>query len=823
MAAKPDIELLFGVKGGGTVAGASGTQIQGELDAIVKAINEKPYEIKIQLDQQSITSFKNQLADLTKYAQDQASAIKDAYKGIQFPTQPTGGNGGSTNSSGKNGGSKKTSQIIGADTSEMRKALAVLSDYQLKVNNILKSSSAAKNGKGKELYRDLQDINDALKIYKGMVEQGGVSSSEFSQIMEYVSSTIKRARSEFKLLGEDFNNEKILKGSVTQFDGLADIQKYRAQIDRMQKEWTAASVSGAKSYTAMQNLSAEASALKVIEQNLRNGTLGAEDLAKALEHARAVIRQTTEEAKLNGEDKPIINFNAGSEENIKALTKVDKLLTQTKKNYQSWTAAAKGATEQDYSGLKSSITILEELHKELAEGKISFKDYTERFTDVSSKVVRYSSNIRAAGKDTKSFGDSIKDLFGKFSRWLSVSQIVMKTIQTFKQMGRIVIDIDTAMTDLRKVTDETEVVYDSFLSNAVVRAKELGATLTDVVSASADFAKLGKSIQEASELADAAIVYKNVGDDIDSIGTAAESIISTMQAFSKEGHTAMEIVDRYNIVGNNFAITSTGVGDALQRSAAAMNAAGNSLDETIALITASNTIVQNPDSVGTTLKTVSMYLRAAKTEAEEAGESTEGMADSMSELRNEILKLTGNKVDIQIDENNFKSTYQILKELSAEWKNLTDISKANILEMIGGKRNANVVSALLEKFDIAEAALTKSANSAGSALAENEKYLDSIQGKIQQFHASWQALSNSVVNSDFLKVAVDGVRLLIDGITWLTDTFGGLGLAISAAPLVVFVSKLKPVAETLNIVQDAARSFVGGVKRHPLLNTPTIS
>jgi hypothetical protein len=45
-----------------------------------------------------------------------------------------------------------------------------------------------------------------------------------------------------------------------------------------------------------------------------------------------------------------------------------------------------------------------------------------------------------------------------------------------------------------------------------------------------------------------------------------------------------------------------------------------------------------------------MYLRAAKTEAEEAGESTDGMASSVSELRSELLELTGGKLDIQIDE-----------------------------------------------------------------------------------------------------------------------------------------------------------------------------
>ena len=56
---------------------------------------------------------------------------------------------------------------------------------------------------------------------------------------------------------------------------------------------------------------------------------------------------------------------------------------------------------------------------------------------------------------------------------------------------------------------------------------------------------------------------------------------------------------------------------------------GTALTSRLALITAANSVTQDVDKVGTSLKTISMYLRAAKTEAEEAGESTEGMADSV--------------------------------------------------------------------------------------------------------------------------------------------------------------------------------------------------
>ena len=54
---------------------------------------------------------------------------------------------------------------------------------------------------------------------------------------------------------------------------------------------------------------------------------------------------------------------------------------------------------------------------------------------------------------------------------------------------------------------------------------------------------------------------------------------------------------------NNFAISSGGIGDALQRSASSLAAANNSLDQSIALITAANTVVQDPDAVGTAFKT----------------------------------------------------------------------------------------------------------------------------------------------------------------------------------------------------------------------------
>ena len=164
---------------------------------------------------------------------------------------------------------------------------------------------------------------------------------------------------------------------------------------------------------------------------------------------------------------------------------------------------------------------------------------------------------------------------------------------------------------------------------------------------------------------------------LDTVEESTESIISTMKAFGIESSDTMGIIDRFNEVGNNFAITSAGIGEAMQRSASALYEAGNTIDESIGLITAANSVIQNPEQVGTALKTLALRLRGTKTELEEAGLETDNMAESTSQLQAKLKALTHGKVDIMVDEDTFKSTTQILREMSAAWQDMTDIERAD--------------------------------------------------------------------------------------------------------------------------------------------------
>lgn len=88
------------------------------------------------------------------------------------------------------------------------------------------------------------------------------------------------------------------------------------------------------------------------------------------------------------------------------------------------------------------------------------------------------------------------------------------------------------------------------------------------------------------------------------------------------------------------------------------------------------------------------------------------------------------------------------------------------------KDRANDVAALLSNFDTAIKMVDTAENSFGSASAENEKHLDSLQGRIDVMTASLQAMSTAALDSDFLKGTVSGVTMLIDAFTSLVDTIG---------------------------------------------------
>lgn len=418
-------------------------------------------------------------------------------------------------------------------------------------------------------------------------------------------------------------------------------------------------------------------------------------------------------------------------------------------------------------------------------------------TRIADEFFKITQRIREAGQEGKKFWDVVKEkawygLAGTIGTYFGFNDI----IQYGKQAAQIVTNINSKVIDLAKVSEaSSDQIYKDFNSYAKI-AKDMGGTISDTIEATAAWSKNGYNITDSKELARVSELYKNVGDNIDIQG-ANESLISTLKGFQLQADQAEHIVDVFNEVSNNEPISSSGIGTALQRSAASFNAANTSLEKSVALITATNSVLQDEEKTGNMWKTVSARLRGADAELKSMGEDTEGMVESTSKLRDLIKGMTG--FDIMKDENTFKDIYDIVLGIGEKWDSLSDVNRASLLEKLAGKNQSNALAAALSNIDVLKKSYQEALNANGSAMREQEEYQKSIQYSIDQTKAKLEELSNDFMSSDFLKGAIDAGGKLVDILDLIVNKLG--------------------VIPTMATALSAALSFnnVGRGKMHPLI------
>lgn len=452
-------------------------------------------------------------------------------------------------------------------------------------------------------------------------------------------------------------------------------------------------------------------------------------------------------------------------------------------------------------------SIADELKTAVRSGDAKLMETT--LNSAAQKVSNLKAHVQELGLEGKTVGQVFSDLFGQhFSTAIAMAAVHLLQ-GSLQQIYQNVVDIDTAMTELKKVTNETDSTYQSFLTEAGTRAKNIGTDVSSVVNATADYARLGYSLSDATKLADVSAVYYNVGDDLDSFDKATENIVGTMKAFNIQANDAISLVDKLNNVSNNYAVSSGDLGDILQRSASAMEAAGNTLDQTIALGTAMNSVVQNAETTGSTLKVLALRIRGATTELEQMGEETDTVATSTSKLRADIMGLTNvdgkGGFDILTKSGDFKSTYDIIQGIAKVYSKMSDVDQAALLELLAGKNRANGVAALLSQASQAADVLQTSLNSSGSAMAENERVLDSVEGRLKIFEATFQEISTDLLNSGLVKGVISLGTALLDASDGFIKFSGVIPTATAALSAFLSLSN----AKTKGSIQMLA--YAGGI------------
>nr|DAT93669.1 MAG TPA: minor tail protein [Caudoviricetes sp.] len=259
-----------------------------------------------------------------------------------------------------------------------------------------------------------------------------------------------------------------------------------------------------------------------------------------------------------------------------------------------------------------------------------------------------------------------------------------------------------------------------------------------MLDATTEFRKNGFNDQDAATLGTLAAKFQNVSDEAITAGDSASFIISQMIAFGVEADNASSIIDSVNEVANQFSVSSGDLSKALGNVASTAGAMGNSMEETLGMVTAITEQTRNASKASRSLNTIFSRLSQVTDANSDTGQKLTDIYDGLN-------------IALYDNEGQMRSSYDILSDLSTKWDSLSKNQQNYIALTSAGSNQLNAFLALMNNFGHATEATETAINSAGSATKENERYMESLQAQVQALKAEFQEFATNILSSDLVK------------------------------------------------------------------------
>lgn len=463
-----------------------------------------------------------------------------------------------------------------------------------------------------------------------------------------------------------------------------------------------------------------------------------------------------------------------------AVRKVNEFKTKMLSNLQE--------LERKYKGTQMFDQVVREVEKFKTELR-GLDSYLENVSNVdmshlSGEFRRINQDLTQTKRDLSDMSNTMKsnffdDLYDSM-RTFTLGNIIGDAIQDgVSAIKDTIVNLDSALRDMMKVAPSsfqgTTEQLKAVKNDAVEVAKVVGQSSEDVIQGMAKALQTGvKTMGDALEIAKASATFANVGDlSQDQADTYIASIMSSyggmtnalkpvreeVQGMSKDYNNLTKFLDLANHAGNNFAISTGDVGEALMRSGSVLSEFGVSMQDAISMIVGANESVQDAEKVGTAIKTMATNLGGVKAAAKDGSLEMNRTAKALQTIAG--IDIYSNKQKGEI-----KDMMTILKELNVVWDDLSEDKQLAIAESIAGKNHINTLMAMMGNWETVLQYQEDYNNgfTIGSAQREQERYLNSIEGKWNTLKENLKNLVTTTISSDFAKGFLDGAISFTDGL-----------------------------------------------------------
>lgn len=553
---------------------------------------------------------------------------------------------------------QKVQQEAMAIQSKWEQAEKAIQNYMnavTKLNN-LKASDKSTGKKSYEIAGQIEEIEklkkeayDARQVLSSMINPQNVDTDTWKRYVDVINRLDQASNGS----AESVNRLKdSLKNTLN-----SELNSLQNSIDKYQNIITQAQTYPSDFHpsteynTKLANLDNANNALKDYKASLQ----GVTELTKEQQNQINRLTQNCEKAatefkNLSAAEKGTIKVGVE-----KAIQRINKDLAENTK----YSAEAKAGLNALLEQLKSG------------DPSINLRKITEEIIKIENAEI-------AAGRAGKSLWDIFKTkstygFIGQMQSYLSMYVGFYGMVNGVKKAVSTITELDTALVDLKKTTAMNENQLENFYYDSNNVAKQMGVTTKEIIDQASAWSRLGYSTAEtATTMAKLSSQFASISPGM-STDEAQEGLVSIMKAFDIDPNDVeTEIMDKVNVLGNKFAENNQDVVEGLKRSAAAMSAMGQSFTDTAALFTGGMEILQDSESMGTALRTLSMRIRGYD-------EETNQLSDDLVNVTGEVADLTKTAQDSQgvslftdATQEHYRSMVEYLGDIADRWEQISE-------------------------------------------------------------------------------------------------------------------------------------------------------
>lgn len=751
------LRIRFGVAGGSSLNGESGRDIAADLTKIAQSF--KPFvRFRVARDQQTV--FQSELDSIAKNLKLNITAH---ISGIDDAAGSTGGTSTRRQRKQTSNSGEKDKQ-----TEKIRAEQIALREYKKTYGEVIQlQKTAAKldadDPQQKYIKRKLGNL-----ITYGKKQEAIINASQSASLRAEKAATDEANALKAKNSLLDVAQQKV-KAYATELTRLN--AKIPAETGSKYGDVKTTLTSYAKDQMQLGNFENA----KIAEDQVNRLTLAYKAMGVAAKAAQGELNKpistdSSPEAGVQRINQALANAKAQAATFATEMKNASDLMhgLRLETNFEKGFSNATKSAETFYNKYKDLIRVnsefsraWDELLRKLNDGE--FKTPQEAFIAIN----KLETATIKAGLTVETFGQKIKRVFGERVVGIISAVALNAARKALRDMYQNVVDLDDALTEFSIVSGKTGSSLERFSEQAFESAKRIRAGVTDVIDAATVYSRLGFDDESSMQFAELTTMYSKVGA-VD-ISEAEANMTALIKAYDIGADQLELVMDKLVKIGNSYPISAAELGEGFNNAASSLSANNNSLNESIALLTVAQETTQNAAKSSTALRTIAARLTNSKAELDELGESTDDLAESTAKYREELLALTG--VDIQDQNGQFKSTFQILKGIAGQWERIQKAGNAEaVATLVAGTRQQPVFYSIMQNFEDALKILhdIDGENAAGDMAKAYDTYIESITGHIEHLKTSFVELSQDIIKSDMVKTVMDVANWIVKVVDGLT-------------------------------------------------------